>query len=231
MDQRARFLDIQSALNGVADDITWHGNILAHALFPDNNFDALYFSLIWNLELERKDIPALRDRKSKVFDAIANSMEKRYGRGVICGLVAQSYIYLFDKGVRPSLERAARLTSEVVYDVGYAYKADKKIRLNGDVANIKSIFREYRAYAHVWAGALNHELIDEAAKHRERNKAFAEIYLYYSRRLNDIANTTTWNMLPFPETGGRLSNCSFLSDGLAAALEAAFKICRGRGDF
>ncbi|WP_234872081.1 hypothetical protein [Alitabrizicola rongguiensis] len=132
------------------------GWLLAIAHFPNSLYDAELFFWLWQNEQERMRDCREEYTESEVFRAASNRLKKRRGQGAVTGLVAISYLFLKDRGLRPSLEKASRIASEVIYlsGEGSVLGTPDTFAMVGDQASVKAAFRANRSVAHIWATEL-----------------------------------------------------------------------------
>ena len=207
----------------------------AYSAFPKNPRDAEHFCYIWERETEASGDLRIKKEQSQVFSALSNVLRKKDGRGVVAGLVALSYSYLnfeYHIGTEQhgsSLERASTLASEAAYSVGHAVCGNRAIKLCGDKADVKSIFREYRSYAHIWAARLCHDDYMKIHNIEERNLQFMFLASFFRKELQIIANVEKWGMAPCP-IPDTFNNNGFFPSAPWGALQAAYEKCRSRGD-
>jgi len=135
-----------------------HIEILSHAFFPKSYIDAEQWSTLWRDELKRYRQAPDNFEPSFISRVATHGIVKRQGRMAVAGLVLHCYLFLMDRNVKPSLEKASKLASEVAYTVGKARinveNKEKTVNLDGDQAGVKKAFREYRSIAPIAAARV-----------------------------------------------------------------------------
>jgi hypothetical protein len=181
----------------------------AHAFFPKNNHDAELFIALERLDAKRTASLTEKADESFVINAVSNALVKRMGQVSIAGIVAHAYLFLQNRGIAPSLERASLLTSELAYNIygaefGFGENVSKTVKtakLNADQAGVKAAFRSYRSVAHILAAKMavpkELRLIDPSHWKEGDILAFVNSVIFFKERLSIATDTSRWELLEF----------------------------------
>ena len=141
-----------------------HVRLFATSCFPTSETDIAQW--LWLHEAERSRWLSNPSGFQMSFLArqAQNGEIKRSGKRAMAAVTAYAFLFLHDRGLKPSLEKASFLASEAGYQFEKVRvsidKEEKLLKLNADRVGVKKAFREYRSVSHILIASL---ALDEAS--------------------------------------------------------------------
>jgi hypothetical protein len=180
-----------------------HIEIISRSFFPNSDVDSRQWSMLWRDELNRYRQTPDNFNPSFISQAATHGIAKRQGRMAVAGLVLHCYLFLMDKDIKPSLEKASKLASEIAYTVGKARVhvkgKEQFFNLDGDQVGVKKAFREYRSIAPIAAARVafseNYREADIYSIAPSKIIEFVSLALHLQVRAFCIPEHEKWNMI------------------------------------
>lgn len=180
--------------------------LMAHCFFPESEADRE--QAMWLVGHESKRLEALglaSYRPSEICQSAMQLVEKRQAQLSLAGYVAISMCCLDNAGDRMTIQGAAKVVSEFAYEYGElifsTFKdgepALRKLRANGDLADLKKIFRRYRSVSHICAARVacgeyleNLPFLERAP---DAEACLIQTAAYFQGRLSKAEGWADWN--------------------------------------
>lgn len=181
--------------------------MLAHCFFPESEADREQALCLARMETERlKAVGREAYEVSEIAKSAIRIVDRRQGHLTLVGYVAIAMCCLDNAGEPMTIQGAAKVVSELAYELGTfeieEFKDGKFVprtmRANGDLADIKKLFRRYQSVAHICAARVTAAEYLEAIPFLERapdaEACLIQTAAFFQMRLTKAKGYPDWDV-------------------------------------